>query len=75
MDEKTKEYTNNLMDITHYEDQDDKNGIVEESKRVPTGTRVLINDNDRQKLGQIIGNEISYHYSVDFGDDTYSHDM
>ncbi len=48
--------------------------IVEENKRVPSGTRVLIND-IKQKIGQVIKNEISYHYSVDFGDDTYSHDM
>ncbi|CAF1494017.1 unnamed protein product, partial [Adineta steineri] len=49
--------------------------IVEENKRVPSGTRVLINDTKEQKIGQIIRNEISYHYSVDFGDDTCSHDM
>jgi hypothetical protein len=49
--------------------------IVEENKRVSKGTRVLINDTKEQKIGQVIKNEISYHYSVDFGDDTYSHDM
>lgn len=48
---------------------------VEESKRVPTGTRVLINDTKGQTIGQVMKNEINYHYSVDFGDDTYSHDM
>jgi hypothetical protein len=53
----------------------EEDNIVEENKRVPKGTRVLINDTKEQKIGQIIKNEISYHYSVDFGDDTYSHDM
>ena len=49
--------------------------LVEEDKRVPTGTRVLINDTNGQIIGQVMKNEINYHYSVDFGDDTYSHDM
>lgn len=66
IDEKTLDLRN---------DQDDNDLIVEESKRVPAGTRVLINDTNRQISGQILKNEINYHYSVDFGDDTYSHDM
>jgi hypothetical protein len=45
--------------------------IVEENQRLPNGTRVMI----EQKSGEIIDNEMSYHYSVDFGDDTFSHDM
>lgn len=55
-------------------DQDD-GCFIEENKRVPTGTRVLINDTNGQISGQILKNEINYHYSVDFGDDTFSHDM
>ena len=50
---------------------DDADEIVEESQRVLSGTRVLLEN----KMGQVIRNEISYHYSVDFGDDTFSHDM
>ena len=50
---------------------DDADDIVEENQRVPNGTRVLLEN----KIGQVIRNEISYHYSVDFGDDTFSHDM
>jgi hypothetical protein len=69
IDDKITELSDNLED-----DDNDKN-IVEENKRVPNGTRVLINDTKEQKIGQVINNEISYHYSVDFGDDTYSHDM
>ncbi|CAF3671403.1 unnamed protein product [Rotaria sp. Silwood1] len=72
--------SDNLIDGKQQEENrdDDNNNnhnIVEEKKRIPIGTRVLINDTKGQKLGQIIGNELSYHYSVDFGDDTYSHDM
>ena len=65
IDKKTMEVDN---------DQDD-DCFIEENKRVPTGTRVLINDTNGQVSGQILKNEISYHYSVDFGDDTFSHDM
>jgi len=55
--------------------QEDEGYNIKENKHVPSGTRVLINDTKEHKIGQIIKNEISYHYSVDFGDDTYSHDM
>lgn len=76
IDEKTKAYCDSLTD----EEQATKDGenddiIIEESKRVPNGTRVLIYDSKEEKIGQVIKNEISYHYSVDFGDDTFSHDM
>ncbi|CAF4027552.1 unnamed protein product [Rotaria magnacalcarata] len=71
MDDKTVKYPENLIDERQNYDGD----IVEEKKRVPSGTRVLINESKGQKLGQVIRNEISYHYSVDFGDDTYSRDM
>ena len=73
---KTTEHSENLtLDGQQQEDNDDDNDIVEEKERVPVGTQVLINNTKEQKVGQIIGNEITYHYSVDFGDDTYSHDM
>lgn len=49
----------------------DDTEIVPVNKRVPNGTRVLVEN----QIGQILGNEISYHYSVDFGDDTFSNDM
>ncbi|CAF1330441.1 unnamed protein product [Rotaria sordida] len=79
IDDKTIEYNDNLIDDRQQHEENrkyyDNDNIVEEKKRVPIGTRVLINDTKEQKLGQVIGNELSYHYSVDFGDDTYSHDM
>ncbi|CAF0895237.1 unnamed protein product [Rotaria sordida] len=79
IDDKTTEYNDNLIDDRQQHEENrkyyDNDNIVEEKKRVPIGTRVLINDTKEQKLGQVIGNELSYHYSVDFGDDTYSHDM
>ena len=53
----------------------DVDDIVDESKRISDGTRVLINDAQEPQLGHIIKNAVSYHYSVDFGDDTYSQDM
>jgi hypothetical protein len=68
IEEKITELSDNL-------EEENNENIVEENKRVPTGTRVLINDTREQKIGRIMNNEISYHYSVDFGDDTYSHDM
>ena len=49
--------------------------IIDEDKRVPTGTRVLINQTNGHNIGQVMKNEVIYHYSVDFGDETYSHDM
>ncbi|UJR14914.1 hypothetical protein I4U23_001897 [Adineta vaga] len=77
--DKTKEYCDSLTDEGQQPEDDDNDKvsgiIVEKSKRVPAGTRVLIHDSKEQKIGQVIKNEISYHYSVDFGDDTYSHDM
>lgn len=45
--------------------------IVDEKDRVPTGTYVVVDE----KLGQVMKNEVTYHYSVDFGDETFSHDM
>ncbi len=76
IDDKTKELCDSLIDEGQQQNgkKEDNDSIVEENKRVPRGTRVLINDT-KQKIGQILSNEISYHYSVDFGDDTYSHDM
>jgi len=68
IEEKITELSDNL-------EEENNENIVEENKRVPTGTRVLINDTREQKIGRIMNNEISYYYSVDFGDDTYSHDM
>ncbi|CAF3483655.1 unnamed protein product [Adineta steineri] len=77
IDDRTQEYYESLTDEGQPMEVDNNNvdNIVEENKRVPSGTRVLINDTKEQKIGQIIRNEISYHYSVDFGDDTCSHDM
>jgi hypothetical protein len=57
-----------------HDDYDDDE-IVTENERIPIGTRIILNDINEQKLGQIIGNEISFHYAVDFGDGSYSHDM
>ncbi|CAF4514474.1 unnamed protein product, partial [Rotaria sp. Silwood2] len=78
IDDKTIELSDNLIDNRQQQEENresnDIDNIVEENKRVPIGTRVLINDAKGQKLGQVISNELSYHYSVDFGDDTYSHD-
>lgn len=57
------------------DDNDDDDEIVAENQRVPVGTRIILNDTDEQKFGRVIGNEISYHYAVDFGDGCYSRDM
>ena len=76
IDNKTKAYCDSLTDEEQLANEDENDDmIVEESKRVPNGTRVLVHDSKEQKVGQLIKNEISYHYSVDFGDDTFSHDM
>ncbi|CAF1569933.1 unnamed protein product [Rotaria sp. Silwood1] len=58
-----------------HEDDDNDDEIVAENERVPIGTRVILNDINEQKLGRIMSNEISFHYAVDFGDGSYSHDM
>jgi hypothetical protein len=60
-----------LIECSDNQDEENNDTIIEESKRVPKGTRVLVEDT----VGQVIKNEISYHYSVDFGDETFSHDM
>ena len=44
----------------------------EEDERVPVGTRVILHD---AQVGHVLNNQISYHYAVDFGDGSYSHDM
>ena len=77
IDDRTKEYCDSLTDEGQQPDEgdEDRDNIVAESKRVPAGARVLIHDTKEQQIGQVIKSEISYHYSVDFGDDTYSHDM
>ncbi len=64
-----------LIELSDNQNEQDNDNIIEENKRVPKGARVLINDTKGQIIGQVMKNEISYHYSVDFGDDTYSHDM
>jgi hypothetical protein len=77
IDELDDKITDNLIDegLQQKEEEESVGHIVEENKRVPSSTRVIINETKEQKIGQIIKNEISYHYSVDFGDDTFSHDM
>jgi hypothetical protein len=77
IDYETMEYFDNPFDDEQqqqHEDNDDDE-IVAENERVPIGTRVILNDMNKQKFGRVIGNEISFHYAVDFGDGCYSHDM
>jgi hypothetical protein len=62
----------NFMDDEQHDDNED---IVAENERVPIGTRVILNDINEQKIGRVMGNEINFHYAVDFGDGSYSHDM
>jgi hypothetical protein len=45
--------------------------LIDEKNRLANGTRVLVDG----KTGQVMKHEITYHYSVDFGDETFSHDM
>jgi hypothetical protein len=71
IDYETTECHDNLFDEEQqYEDEDDE--IVAENERIPIGTRVKLHD---KKIGRVIGNEINFHYAVDFGDGSYSHDM
>ena len=53
------------------DNNDEDKDIVKPNKRIPNGTRVLLEN----KIGQVLTHEITYHYSVDFGDDTFSNDM
>jgi hypothetical protein len=73
MDYEITEYFDNLMDDEQHDDDNDD--IVAENERVPIGTRVILNDLNEQKIGRVMGNEINFHYAVDFGDGSYSHDM
>jgi len=69
------ECLDNPVDEEQQQHDADDDEIVTENERVPIGTRIILNDINEQKLGQIMGNEISFHYAVDFGDGSYSHDM
>ena len=55
--------------------EEDEDEIVAENERLPIGTRVIFHETKEKKIGRVIGNEISFHYVVDFGDGCYSHDM
>ena len=57
------------------EEDDDDDEIVAENERVPVGTSVILSDAHEGKIGRVIGNEVRFHYAVDFGDGSYSHDM
>jgi hypothetical protein len=74
IDYETTECPDNLIEEEQQQDVDDDE-IVTENERVPIGTRVILNEINEQKLGRVMGNEISFHYAVDFGDGSYSHDM
>ena len=74
------EQTNNPMDQSEQQDEleeqeEEDDDIVAENERVPIGARVTLNESKKNQIGQVIGNEISFHYTVDFGDGCYSHDM
>jgi len=75
IDYETIEYLDNPFDEEQQQHDDDDDEIVAENERVSIGTRVILNDTNDQKIGRVIGNEISFHYAVDFGDGCYSHDM
>jgi hypothetical protein len=60
----------NISDGNGNSDDDDE--IVAENKRISIGRQVILNDG---QVGRIMSNEISFHYAVDFGDGSYSHDM
>jgi hypothetical protein len=53
-----------LIELSDNQNEQDNDNIIEENKRVPKGARVLINDTKGQIIGQVMKNEISYHYSV-----------
>lgn len=57
------------------EEQEEEDDVVAENERVPIGAGVTVHDSTKNHIGQVIGNEISFHYTVDFGDGCYSHDM
>ncbi|CAF1597321.1 unnamed protein product [Adineta ricciae] len=72
----TPEHHDNVVDDEHAPNNDeDDEDIVPENERIPIGARVVWNDDKQRKIGQITGNEINFHYIVDFGDGCYSHDM
>ena len=61
-------------DHDHDHDHDDDE-IVAANERVPIGGQVILNDVNETKIGEVIEHEITFHYAVDFGDGSYSHDM
>jgi len=75
IDYETIEYLDNPCDDEQQQHDDDDDEIVPENERISIGTRVILNDINEQKFGRVMGNEISFHYAVDFGDGCYSHDM
>jgi hypothetical protein len=75
IDYETTECLDNPCDEEQQHDDNDDDEIVAENERVPIGTRIILNDINEQKFGRVMGNEISFHYAVDFGDGCYSHDM
>jgi len=58
-----------------YDDEEDDGEILAEHQRISIGTRVRSIENNDERIGRVIENEISFHYVVDFGDGCYSHDM
>ncbi|CAF4742896.1 unnamed protein product, partial [Rotaria sp. Silwood2] len=79
IDYETAECLDHLIDDEQQQHEDDDNDdddeIVAENERVSIGTRVILNDIKEPKIGRVMSNEISFHYAVDFGDGSYSHDM
>jgi hypothetical protein len=77
IDYETMECYDNPFDDEQQQQHDDNDDdeIVAENERVPIGTRIILNDVNQKKFGRVIGNEINFHYAVDFGDGCYSHDM
>ena len=67
-DDETSECPDQVVD----DERENDDEIVAENERVPMGTRVILKDGT---LGRVLTNEISFHYAVDFGDGSYSHDM
>lgn len=72
MDDQTSDIDDD-GDKEEEEEEDDE--IVAENERVPVGTPVILSDAHDGKVGRVIGNEVRFHYAVDFGDGSYSHDM
>jgi hypothetical protein len=54
------------------EEEEEEENQDDEDERVPVGTRVILHN---AQVGHVLNNQISYHYAVDFGDGSYSHDM